>query len=68
MAWFIFVSPSGGQQRPQTREATDAAGFPRRCSRWLDLDQIQLNRIEVWFFRWSMVFPENRLPLFGIML
>jgi hypothetical protein len=28
----------------------------------LDHDPIKLNRIKVWFFRWSMVFSENRHP------
>jgi hypothetical protein len=33
----------------------------------LDPDPIKLNRIRVQFFRWSMIFSENRLPLFRIM-
>jgi hypothetical protein len=36
--------------------------------RILDHDPIELNRIMVWFFRWSMIFSENRRPLFRIML
>jgi hypothetical protein len=34
----------------------------------LDHDPIKLKRIMVWIFRWSMIFSENRFPLFGIML
>jgi hypothetical protein len=36
--------------------------------RRLALDPIRLNRIEVWILRLRMIFSENRLPLFGIML
>jgi hypothetical protein len=36
--------------------------------RSLDHDPIKLNRIVVWFFRWSMIFSGNRHPLFRIML
>jgi hypothetical protein len=36
--------------------------------RGLDHDPIKMNRIMVWFFRWSMIFSENRHPLSRIML
>jgi hypothetical protein len=34
--------------------------------RLLDLDPINANRIKVQILRWSMIFSENRFPLFGI--
>jgi hypothetical protein len=49
--------------RPILYSAANAAAV-----RSLDHDPIKLNRIVVWFFRWSMIFSGNRHPLFRIML
>src|SRR4029077_19135428 len=49
-----FAARSGARQ----------SGLPRI----LDHDPIKSNRIMVSFFRWSMIFSENRHPLFRIML
>jgi hypothetical protein len=39
-----------------------------QCALHTDLDPFIVKRIKVWILQLSMIFSENRLPLFGIML
>jgi hypothetical protein len=40
--------------------------MPQPCA--LDHHPIKSNRLKIQAFRWRMIFLENHLPLFGIML
>jgi hypothetical protein len=59
---------SAGALAVQTRPIRIAARLDRRMDRLLDFDPIGLNRIKVKTFCLSMIFSENRFPLFEIML
>lgn len=50
-----------------SRSPNDATRFVLAFDRRGD-DPIKLNRIMAWMFQWSMIFSENQVPLFGIML
>jgi len=64
----VFLLEVGLDAGMKSGQADGPANIAIRFPFLLDHDPVQLYRIMVYILHWSMIFSENRIPLFWIML